>query len=357
MNEETAGMADGDLETNPVCSTPSPTQPVEWRKIVAKYQQPSLAKSAWQIVNTLLPYLGLWALMYVTISHSWPLTIALAVVAGLFLVRVFIIFHDCCHASYFRSKRANHIVGFITGLLTFTPYRHWRWQHAVHHGSSGNLDQRGIGDVWTMTVNEYLAASFRERFCYRLMRNPLVLFGLIPLGLFLVYQRVPYGCASRRDKRSVHLMNVCILAYVAGMSGLFGFWNYLWIQLTVTAVSGALGVWLFYVQHQFEDTYWRSGEEWDYTNSAMQGSSFYKLPKVLQWFSGNIGYHHIHHLSSRIPNYSLEQCHNAEPYFQQVPELTLRSSLKSLRLRLWDEDSQKLVGYDHLNSVKSNGAV
>ena len=332
-------------------------QPISWRKIVAKYQQPSLAKSLWQITNTVLPYAGLWALMYFTVNHSWPLTIALAVLAGLFLVRIFIIFHDCGHGSYFRSATANHIVGFVCGLLTFTPYRHWRWQHAVHHGSAGNLDQRGIGDVWTMTVNEYLAAPRWERFCYRLTRNPFVLFGLIPLGLFLVYQRIPYASASKRDRSSVHRMNFCILALMAAMSAVFGFWNYLCIQLMVTAVSGSLGVWLFYVQHQFEDTYWRNQTEWDYTSSAMQGSSFYHLPKILQWFSGNIGYHHIHHLSARIPNYALEQCHNAEPYFQQVPKLTLRGSLKSLRLRLWDEDSRKLVGYDHLKSAKRKFSV
>ena len=331
--------------------------PISWRKIVAQYRQPCLKKSVWQIINTGIPYIGLWALMYFTMTFSWVLTIALAILAGLFLVRVFIIFHDCGHGSYFRSKKANNIVGFISGLLTLTPYRHWRWQHAVHHGSSGNLDQRGIGDVWTMTVKEYLAAPRWERFCYRLTRNPFVLFGLIPLGLFLFYQRIAYTNASKLDKRSVWAMNATILVYAVAMSALFGFGNYLLIQLTVTAVASTLGVWLFYVQHQFEDTYWRSGEEWDYTHSAMKGSSFYKLPKILQWFSGNIGYHHIHHLSSRIPNYSLERCHNAEPFFQQVPELTLHSSLKSLKLRLWDEDSQKLVGYKHLKTMQLEKAA
>ena len=241
---------------------PSPAKQVEapssWRKIVAQYQQPCLKKSVWQITNTVIPYIGLWALMYFTMTVSWALTIALAVLAGLFLVRVFIIFHDCGHGSYFRSKKANNIVGFISGLLTLTPYRHWRWQHAVHHGTSGNLDQRGIGDVWTMTVNEYLAAPRWERFCYRLTRNPFVLFGLIPLGLFLFYQRIAYANASKLDKRSVRAMNATILVYAIGMSAIFGFWNYLLIQLTVTAVAGTLGVWLFYVQHQFEDTYWLS---------------------------------------------------------------------------------------------------
>lgn len=313
--------------------------------MVKKYQKPSLPRGLWQLANTLLPYAGLWLLMYVTLGVSWLLTLSLAALAALFLVRVFIIFHDCGHGSFFRSKRANDLVGFLTGLLTLTPYRHWKWQHAVHHGTSGNLDARGIGDVWTMTVREYEAASWRTRLQYRFTRNPFVLFGLVPLGLFFVYQRFAYPTASKRDRKSVYGMNLAILLYAVALSLLFGFWNFLWIQMTITAVSGSLGVWLFYVQHQFEDTYWRGEGEWDYTASAMEGSSFYKLPALLNWFSGNIGYHHIHHLSSRIPNYHLKACHQAESYFQQVPELTLRSSLKSLRLRLWDESSQKLVGY------------
>lgn len=344
------------IETPPTTTDTAAEPPVNWRKIVAKYQQPILAKSLGQIANTMIPYAGLWVLMYFTLPISLPLTIALAILAGCFLMRIFIIFHDCGHSSFFRSKKANNALGFVCGLLTLTPYRHWRWQHAVHHGVCGNLDQRGIGDVWTMTVNEYLNAPLWERICYRLTRNPIILFGLIPLGLFIVYQRFSYKKASKADRNSVYVMNVSILLFAGGMSAIFGFWNYLWIQLTVTAVSGTAGVWLFYVQHQFEDTYWRAGEEWDYTNAAMVGSSFYKLPKVMQWFSGNIGFHHIHHLSSRIPNYSLEQCHNAEPYFQQVPHLTLRTSLKSLSLRLWDEDSQKLVGYRHLRELQKKAA-
>jgi omega-6 fatty acid desaturase (delta-12 desaturase) len=333
------------LNTNPLPSLADSAPPENWRQIVKKYQTPSLGKSLWQIANTLIPYVGLWALMYFTVRISWPLTLGLGVLASLFLVRVFIIFHDCGHGSYFKSKRANNLMGFVSGLLTLTPYRHWKWQHAVHHGTAGNLDARGIGDVWTMTVKEYQAASLATRLRYRFTRNPFVLFGLVPLGLFFVYQRFAYSSASRRDRNSVHWMNFAILLYVISLSLLFGFWSFLWIQVTITAVSGTLGVWLFYVQHQFEDTYWRAGGEWDYTASAMEGSSFYKLPAVLNWFSGNIGYHHIHHLSSRVPNYHLKACHEAEAFFQQVPELTLTGSLKSLRLRLWDEESQKLVGY------------
>ncbi len=320
----------------------------DWRKIVKQYTKPNRAKAIGQLCNTLIPYVVLWVVMFFTMTISWPLTIALAMFASLFLVRIFIIFHDCGHGSFFASKKANDILGFITGLCTLTPYRHWRWQHAVHHGCSGNLDERGIGDVWTMTVAEYLAAPWYIRLQYRFMRNPLVLFGLIPLGLFWVYQRFTYKKASKADKRSVYQMNLAIAIYVVVMSLIFGFWNFFWIQLAVSATCGGLGVWLFYVQHQFEDTYWSEGGTWDYTLSAMQGSSFYKLPAALNWFSGNIGYHHIHHLSSRIANYNLKACHEAESYFQQVPELTLRESLKSLHLRLWDEENKKLIRFRDL---------
>jgi omega-6 fatty acid desaturase (delta-12 desaturase) len=334
-------------------STSKSIKPTHWRQIVRKYQAPSLPKSLWQITNSFVPYAGLWVLMYFTISVSWLLTTALASLAALFMMRIFIIFHDCGHGSYFKSKRTNNIVGFISGLLTLTPYSHWRWQHAVHHGSSGNLDERGVGDVWTMTVREYKNASIWVKLHYRFTRNPIVLFVLVPLGLFVVYQRFSYGSASKRDRRSVYYMNFSLLLYAIGLSFIYGFWSFLLIQLTITAVSGTIGVWLFYVQHQFEDTYWRSGEDWDYTASAIKGSSFYKLPKILNWFSGNIGYHHIHHLSSRIPNYNLQACHRAEPFFQQVPELTLISSLKSISLRLWDEDSEKLVGYRFLRQTSN----
>ncbi|NBB79645.1 MAG: fatty acid desaturase [Verrucomicrobia bacterium] len=337
------------MNSHASASCPENPETENWRQLVKKYQVPSLHKSLWQISNTLIPYAGLWGLMYFTVQWSWPLTLAFATLAALFLVRVFIIFHDCGHGAYFKSKRLNNVVGFVTGLLTLTPYRHWKWQHAVHHGTSGNLDARGIGDVWTMTVKEYQSASWLTRLHYRVARNPVVLFGLVPLGLFLIYQRIPYAQASRRDRNSVHWMNLAILLYAGGLSWFFGFWNFLWIQLTITGISGTLGVWLFYVQHQFEDTYWRAGDAWDYTASAMEGSSFYKLPGMLNWFSGSIGYHHIHHLSSRIPNYNLKACHEAEPFFQQVPEINLRRSLRSLRLRLWDEASGKLVGFAERN--------
>ena len=316
-----------------------------WRKIVAKYQQPATKPAVWQLINTIVPYVLLWYLMYRLSEISLWLTIPLALLAAAFLVRVFIIFHDCGHGSYFKSRRANDIVGFIAGILTFTPYYHWRWEHAIHHGSAGQLDRRGTGDVWTMTVQEYLESSRWRRFAYQLARNPLVLFVVAPLYLFVIRHRFASSNADRRERQSVWLMNLMMFGVAALLSWVFGIAAYLLIQVTILMVAGAAGVWLFYVQHQFEDVYWERGNNWSYTAAALRGSSFYKLPRVLQWFSGNIGFHHIHHLSPRIPNYNLQKCHESDPLFQQVKPITLVSSLKSLSFRLWDEQARKLVGY------------
>ncbi|HET6408738.1 MAG TPA: fatty acid desaturase [Chthoniobacteraceae bacterium] len=313
--------------------------------MVQKYQEPSLWGSIGQIVNTLGPYALLWCAMYFALAISYWLVIPLAVLAGAFLVRTFIIFHDCTHGSFFKSHWANDLLGFITGVLVFTPYHHWRWQHSVHHASAGNLDRRGMGDVWTLTVLEYLEASRWKRFSYRLSRNPVVLFVLAPMMLFLILHRIPARDARERDRLWVHVTTFSILALALGLTFLFGIKAYLVIQLTALLVASTSGVWLFYVQLQFEDVYWERKPEWDFAQAALQGSSFYKLPRVFQWFSGNIGYHHIHHLSPRIPNYRLESAHNAEPLFQSVKPLTFRRSLKSFTFRLWDEGRRKLVGF------------
>jgi omega-6 fatty acid desaturase (delta-12 desaturase) len=331
---------------------PDPASKMAWRSMVAKYQQPSTKRAIWQLINTFVPYVLLWYLMDHVSDVSLWLTIPLAVLAGAFLVRVFIIFHDCGHGSYFKSRRANDIVGFIAGVLTFTPYYHWRWEHAIHHGTAGRLDKRGTGDVWTMTVQEYLESSRWRRFAYRLARNPLVLFVIAPLYLFVVGQRFASSNADGRERQSVWLMNLSILGVAALLSWVFGVAAYLLIQLTVMMVAGAAGVWLFYVQHQFEDVYWERGDNWDYTAAALRGSSFYKLPRILQWFSGNIGFHHIHHLSPRIPNYNLQKCHESDPLFQQVKPITLGSSRKSLAFRLWDEQAKKLVGYARMRQLR-----
>ena len=324
----------------------------KWKAIIAEYQKPVLWRALWQLTNTLGGYAIIWYLIYLSLPVSWWLVMPLALLAGGFMIRIFIIFHDCGHGSFFKSRLANDICGFCTGLLTFTPYHHWRWEHSIHHSTTGDLDRRGVGDIWTLTVKEYLESSRWRRFSYRLARNPVILFLIAPLFLFLVLERFPSPKANRRERLSVWWMNLAILGLAAGMSAIFGLVPYLIIQITAMAVAGGAGVWLFYVQHQFEDVYWERGEDWDYTAAAMQGSSFYRLPKVLQWFSGNIGFHHIHHLSPRIPNYNLERCHHSDPMFQQAPSLTLFSSLKTLTYRLFDESSRKLVGYRHLRELR-----
>ena len=323
-----------------------------WKQIVTEYQKPSVWRALWQIINTFGPLAVIWYLMYRSHTVSWWLTLPLALLAGVFLVRVFIIFHDCGHGSYFKSGIANDVVGFITGLLTFTPYYQWRWDHALHHATSGHLDKRGTGDLWTLTVQEYLESSRGKRFAYQLARNPILLFVIAPVYVLLIKHRLTSAKDNRRERHSVYAMNLAILGMAAALSLVFGLKAYLLIQLTALAVAGSAGFWLFYVQHQFEGVYWERGDEWDYTAAALQGSSFYKLPRILQWFTGNIGYHHIHHLSSRIPNYILERCHKAHLLFQQVKPVTLFSSFKSLTFRLWDEPRRKLVGYRHLRELR-----
>jgi omega-6 fatty acid desaturase (delta-12 desaturase) len=327
-------------------------EPARWKQIVAKYQKPCIGRSTWQLINTLLPYAAIWVAMYFCLKISWWLVIPLVVLAAGFLVRTFIISHDCGHGSFFKSRRANDIWGYITGVLTFTPYYQWRWEHSIHHATSGDLDSRGTGDVWTLTVQEYLEASRWKKFAYRLARNPFILFVLAPLFVFVIKQRFTTTGAGGRERLSVYVTNAAILAVGVGMCLIFGWMEYLLIQLSIIMVAGSVGIWLFYVQHQFEGVYWERSENWDYTTAALQGSSFYKLPKVLQWFSGNIGFHHLHHLSPRIPNYHLEKCHKADPLFQTVKHITLFTSFKSFTYRLWDEKRRQLVGYSHLRKLR-----
>ncbi len=320
--------------------------------VLVAHQSASTKRAAWQLANTLVPYFLLWYAMYWALQVSLWLTVPLAVLSGALLVRIFIIFHDCSHGSYLRSRRANDIVGCITGALTFSPYQHWRWEHAIHHGTSGNLDKRGTGDIWTMTVEEYLGASRWRRLHYRLVRNPLVLFVLAPLFVFVLKQRFASAKAELRQRRSVRRLNVTLLASTILLSWIFGVASYLLIQSIAMTIAGATGLWLFYVQHQFKGVYWERNDQWSYTAAALRGSSYYKLPKVLQWISGNIGFHHIHHLSPRIPNYNLQKCHDSDPRFSEATSISLRSSLQSLKFRLWDEQGKELVGFAHLRKIE-----
>jgi omega-6 fatty acid desaturase (delta-12 desaturase) len=285
--------------------------------------------------------------MYWSLGISYWLTMALAVPTAGFLVRAFILFHDCCHGSFFKSRAANETLGVFLGVLVLTPYYHWRRDHAVHHATAGNLDKRGVGDVKTWTVQEYAAAPWRKRVGYRIMRNPLIMFTFGASLVFLVFHRLWRPGAGRRERLSVVYTDLALLSLFLILGFWLGYLEILVVQVTIMAVASAAGVWLFYVQHQFEGVYWERKDRWNFVLAGLQGSSFYKLPKILNWFSGNIGFHHIHHLSPKIPNYFLETCHHKNPALQVKP-LTILGSLKSARLRLWDEGTQQLVGFDVL---------
>ncbi|MEI6437295.1 MAG: fatty acid desaturase [Candidatus Omnitrophota bacterium] len=329
---------------------------MKWYEVVSRYETPRLRSSVWQLVNTLVPYACLWYLMFLSLRFSYWLTLALAVPAAGLLVRVFIIFHDCVHGSFLRSAKANRVLGFLMGVLVFTAYAPWREEHNRHHMSSGNLDDRGFGCIWTMTVNEYRQAPRLTRWGYRLLRNPLLLFTIIPPFLFLVLHRFPSKLTGAEVRREIHLTNFGIAALAGALIVCVGWKAYLLVQLPAIILASIAGVWMFYVQHQFEGAYWQRRDDWDYVTAALKGSSFYKLPKVLQWFTGNIGFHHIHHLSPRIPNYLLEKCYRENPLFQQIHPVTLWSSFHSLAFRLWDEEHCRLVGFGHLERLKASGA-
>lgn len=320
-----------------------------WQKVIMKYNKPDFRKSIWQIVNSVVPYIVLWVLMILSLKISYLLTLALSLIAAGFMVRIFIIFHDCGHGSFFQSPKANEVVGKICGILSYTPYDKWHSQHSAHHASTVNLDKRGVGDVWTMTVNEYLEATKWKRLLYRTFRNPFILFTFGPLYMILVINRVTKKGMTTKEKRNVYFTNLVLLAMAVGMSLLIGVKAYLMIQLPLIYVAHAIGLWLFYIQHQFEDVAWDKGESWDYKTAAIYGSSFLKLPLILQWFTGNIGFHHIHHLSPRIPNYKLAQCQYENELFKDVKPITLLATFKALQLSLWDEASRQLVRFKKVN--------
>jgi omega-6 fatty acid desaturase (delta-12 desaturase) len=328
--------------------TSNMSEETNWVKIVSKYNYPSPLMSWWQVVNSVVPYFALWVLMVYSLEISYWLTLLLSVFAAGFLVRIFIIFHDCVHGSFFKSERWSKIVGIPLGLLVFTPYHRWHRDHKEHHATVGNLDKRGVGDVQTLTVEEYKNLSKWGRFSYRFYRHPLFLIGLAPLLLFLIQHRIPKSYMNWKEHMYVYLSTLTIAIAIFLVIIAIGWKAYVMIQLPVIFIASVHGVWLFYVQHQYESVQWVRTHEWDYKNIALQGSSFFKLPLLLRWFTGNIGYHHIHHLSPRIPNYKLAQCHEENPMFQDVKPITFFSSLKSLRLRLWDEKNQKLIGFNEL---------
>ena len=329
----------------------------DWYEATAKYAKPDLRKATWQILDTFIPYAALWAVMIYTVKSGLPywLTLALALGAAVLLVRIFIFFHDCCHGSFFASSRGNSILGYISGILSFTPYEDWRRCHAIHHSTVGDLDRRGTGDVSLLTVDEYFAASGRKRLAYRLYRNPLVMFGLGPAFLFLFRFRFSSRGARKHERKSVIVTNVAILAVLVLMSFTIGINTYLVIQLPTILIAGAIGLWLFYIQHDFEGVYWARHEDWDQMRASLEGCSYYKLPGPLKWITGNIGLHHIHHIRPGIPNYNLQQCYKETPALREVIPLTICKSLKTPWLNLWDEKQKKLVSFRALKTLPQQG--
>jgi omega-6 fatty acid desaturase (delta-12 desaturase) len=322
-----------------------PQNPSFWRESLSEYAAPSKVRSSLDLITSVVPYLAISVLMYLVVGGSPLLTLALAPVSAVFLLRTYIIFHDCSHGSFVASRRGNAWLGTFCGFLVLTPFVRWRHDHAVHHATSGDLDKRGVGDLPTLTVTEYYARTWRGRLGYRLFRNPAVMFGVGPVFAMIVGPRIVARNARPRMRRSVIWTDVALAVVGAGLIWLMGIGNLLLVWAPGALLAGAVGIWLFYVQHQFEDAYWERGEEWSYADAALRGSSFLNLPAPLRFATGNIGYHHIHHLSVRIPNYNLQRAHEENPVFHSVPELSLWDGLRAVRLKLWDERTARLVTF------------
>jgi omega-6 fatty acid desaturase (delta-12 desaturase) len=330
--------------------------PSDWRAIVARYAGGDALRSLWQVIVTLaLLFTGLGLAWWLMPRAPWATVFLIVPIAGL-LIRTFIIMHDCSHGSFLPWPRVNDAVGFITGVLTFTPYAQWRREHAIHHASSGDLDRRGYGDVTTLTIAEYEALSRFGRFKYRLYRSPFVLFGVGPLHMMILQRfRAPSMATGSKQLWNVWMTNMALLGLVG--IGIFGFgWKLvLLVYLPAYYLAAAAGIWLFYVQHQFEDAYWERHQEWDYATAAIMGSSHLKMPGILNWFTGHIGLHHVHHLGPKIPNYRLKKAHEENPIFAQAPVLTLRTAIRTLRLTLWDEKRGRMIGFRDLRHLPHAG--
>jgi omega-6 fatty acid desaturase (delta-12 desaturase) len=312
---------------------------------LAAYAQPCLGRSVLGLATSIVPYIAISVLMYLAVAVSYPLVLVLSVPAAGFLVRTFVMFHDCAHGSLMPSKRANRWVGRCLGLFVLSPFSRWRHDHAVHHASSGDLERRGTGDIVTLTVAEYQARGWRGRLGYRVIRNPVFMFGLGPVVAMFVGPRIATRAQRPRMRHSVLGLDVVLVAVIGGLCALIGWQDFLLVWALPALLAGSVGIWLFYVQHQFEDAYWRPGSDWSFADAALRGSSYLKLPKVLQFFTGNIGLHHVHHLNARIPNYSLQRAHDENPIFDRVPTLSLRDALATVKLKLWDEERGKLVTF------------
>lgn len=328
-----------------------------WRAIVSEYQFSHRWRSNWQLINTLVPYVILWYLMFLSLKVGYWLTFPLLVLAAGLQMRLFIIFHDCGHKSFYKSSAANNFWGKVLGVITFTAYKAWSNEHAKHHATCSNLDKRGTGDVWTMTAAEYVSSSPFTKLLYRITRNSFFLFFLAPFFLFSVAHRFTSKNFTVGERRSVHFTNIAILGMIIGLIYVMGIKAYLLIHLPLLLIVSIAGVWLFYFQHQYEGVYWARNDKWDYVKAAMEGSSFYKLPKFFQWFTGNIGFHHIHHLSSRIPNYFLEKCHRENSLFHKIKPMRFTESLKAMKYSLWDEENSEIISFKELKKRLYSGKI
>jgi len=340
--------------SSPEAPTPPSTDPVAdhrrrenafWRARLGPYARPHGPRATLTIATSVVPYMGVSLAMYFALQSAPALGLLLAIPAAIFLVRTFIVFHDCSHGSFLASRRANAWLGTVLGLFLYSPFVRWQHDHAVHHASSGDLDRRGVGDIHTLTVQEYRALSTRGRLGYRLGRNPLVMLGLGPLVAMVIGPRIVAKGARPRMRRSVIGTDIALALLVGALCWLIGWRSYLLVLGLPAMLAGAAGIWLFYVQHQFEDAYWESSAEWSYADAALRGSSFLNLPPLLRFCTGNIGFHHVHHLNAKIPSYNLPRAHYENAIFHDVPVLSLGDGLRALSLKLWDPDSRRLVTF------------
>ena len=343
-------MSDTTTSVIPSSTTIGSSEEPSWRAVLAPHARPHLGRSLLDIATSVLTYLGLLVAMYFLRGVSIWLVLAVSVPAAGFLVRTYIVFHDCAHGNFLPWRRANEWLGATCGLLVFTPFQRWRHQHALHHAASGDLDRRGGGDVLTLTVAEYEALPRRRQLGYRLLRNPLAMLGLGPIWAMMLAPRFVSRTERLRIRRSVRRTNLALAVTIGLLCWVVGWESFLLIEMPAALMAGSIGVWLFYVQHQFEDAYWQNSDSWSYDEAALKGSSYLRLPKVLQFFTGNIGLHHVHHLSTRIPNYNLQRAHDAHPVFRQVPTLSIWDGIRSLKLKLWDEERGRLVTFQQAHA-------
>jgi omega-6 fatty acid desaturase (delta-12 desaturase) len=322
-----------------------------WREAVARYERPSVRHSLFDLATSVVPYLVLTLAMYASLQVSVWISLALSLPTAGFLLRTFIVFHDCAHGSFLPNRRANLWVGRFAGLLVFQPFANWRHNHAVHHGSSGDLDRRGTGDIATLTVDEYLARPWKSRLGYRLFRSPVVMFGIGPIWSLMIGPRLWSSRMRPRQRRSVIATNIVLTIVIGAIISIVGLQGWLLVQMPTAILAGTLGVFMFYVQHQFEDVYWETSERWSYADAALQGSSYLKLPKLLQFFTGNIGLHHVHHLSAKIPNYNLQRAHDESSIFHSVPVLGVRDGLRAISLKVIDRQSGRLLTWREVKAL------